>query len=130
MSNTFRKKRSSVSQIHIHLVFVTKYRKKILTKNIFTHVCKDFDSQLIEFDGEVDHVHLLIEYPPKVAISRLVNSLKGRSSRLIRKEKLKNVQENLWGNNFWSPSYFSSSCGGGPISIIKQYIENQNSLTS
>ena len=63
------------------------------------------------------HVHLLINYPPKVAITSLVNSLKRVSSRMIRK--------NLWGNHLWSPSYFAGSCGGATIAIIKQYIEQQ-----
>ena len=85
----------------------------------------DFEAHLVEFDGEHDHVHLLIEYPPKVAISRLVNSLKGVSSRMIRKKNYPSIQSKLWGNQLWSPSYFAGSCGGAPISIIKQYIEQQ-----
>jgi len=79
--------------MHVHLVFVTKYRRKVFTKQvleelrgIFTNVCVDFEACLVEFEGEGDHVHLLVEYPPKVPISKLVNSLKGVSSRLIRKK--------------------------------------------
>ncbi|WP_194847646.1 IS200/IS605 family transposase, partial [Candidatus Neptunochlamydia vexilliferae] len=124
--------RSCVFLLHTHLVFVTKYRKRVFTKRvlkelreIFQKVCQDFQAELIEFEGEYDHVHLLINYPPKVAISNLVNSLKGVSSRLIRKKGYPSVQKALWGNNFWSPSYFAGSCGGAPISIIRQYIENQ-----
>ena len=64
---------------------------------IFNDVCKDFEAELIEFDGEHDHVHLLINYPPKVAISKLVNSLKGVSSHLIRTRKHSSIQNNLWG---------------------------------
>ncbi len=79
--------------MHVHLVFVTKYRREVFTKEILTDLhsifaltCKDFESELIEFDGEEDYVHLLINYPPKVAVSKLVNTLKGVSSRLIRKK--------------------------------------------
>ncbi len=118
--------------MHVHLVFVAKYRKRVFTKKIlkdlreiFQSVCQDFHAELVEFDGEHDHVHLLINYPPKVAISKLVNSLKGVSSRLIRKKGYPSVQKAFWGNQFWSPSYFAGSCGGAPISVIKQYIENQ-----
>ena len=75
------------------MVFVTKYRRKVFTKDvlddmrgIFESVCTDFEAQLVEFDGEHDHVHLLVNYPPKVSISKLVNSLKGVSSRMIRKK--------------------------------------------
>ena len=94
-------------------------------RHIFSDVCTDFEANLIEFDGEHDHVHLLIEYPPKVCISKLVNSLKGVSSRLIRKKEYPGITKKLWGSALWSPSYFAGSCGGAPIDIIKKYIEQQ-----
>ena len=124
--------RHCVFNMHVHLVFVTKYRRGVFTKeilddlkNIFSKVCADFESELVEFDGEEDHVHLLINYPPKVAITSLVNSLKGVSSRMIREKHYPTIRKNLWGNHLWSPSYFAGSCGGAPIAIIKQYIEQQ-----
>ena len=90
--------------MHIHLVFVTKYRRAAFTKQIldalrviFPSVCNDFEADLVEFDGEKYHVHLLITYPPKVSISRSVNSLKGVSSRLIRKKKYPSIRSLLWG---------------------------------
>ncbi|MFA7580580.1 IS200/IS605 family transposase, partial [Castellaniella sp.] len=69
--------------------------------------------------------HLLVNYPPKVAVSTLVNSLKGVSSRMIRKQNHPSIRENLWGSALWSPSCFAGSCGGAPIEIIRQYIEQQ-----
>ncbi|WP_246237522.1 IS200/IS605 family transposase [Caldichromatium japonicum] len=93
-------------------------------RTIFTNVCTDFEAQLIKMGGEDDHVHLLVEYPPKVAVSSLVNSLKGASSRLLRKEQ-PDIQKHYWKGVLWSPSYFASSCGGAPISIVRQYIEQQ-----
>lgn len=120
--------------MHVHLVFVTKYRRQVFTKQIleeirtiFTDVCTDFEASLVEFEGEGDHVHLLINYPPKVAISKLVNSLKGVSSRLIRKKKYISIERALWGASLWSPSYFAGSCGGASLSVIRQYIEQQQS---
>ena len=80
---------------------------------------------MVEFDGEDDHVHLLVNYPPKLAISALVNALKGVSSRMIRQAGFPSIQNKLWGGALWSPSYFAASCGGAPIAIIKQYIEQQ-----
>jgi len=84
--------RHCVFNLHVHLVFVTKYRKKVFTpaileamRGIFKDVCQDFGADLIEFEGEENHVHLLVHYPPKVAISKLVNSLKGVSSRHLRR---------------------------------------------
>ena len=132
-SNDIRHGRHCVFNLHIHLVFVTKYRRSVFTKavledlkEIFASVCQDFEAELVEFDGEKDYVHLLINYPPKVSVSRLVNSLKGVSSRLIRKKRYPCMQDKLWAGALWSPSYFAASCGGAPISIIKQYIEQQD----
>ena len=132
MSNYLRRGRHVVFNLHVHLVFVAKYRRKVFTKEIlddmrgiFESVCTDFEAELVEFDGEHDHVHLLVNYPPKVSISKLVNSLKGVSSRMIRQKNYLNIQQKLWGDALWSPSYFAGSCGGAPISIIRQYIEQQ-----
>ena len=91
--------------MHVHLVFVTKYRREVFTKqilddlqNIFLSVCTDFEAELVEFDGEEYHVHLLVNYPPKVAVSALVNSLKGvSSSRMIRKKNFASIYKKLWG---------------------------------
>ena len=126
-----RSGRHCVFNMHVHLVFVTKYRKDVFTKpmldamkGMFEKVCSDFEAELTEFNGEDDHVHLLINYPPKVAVSNLVNSLKGVSSRHLRKD-FPEIKNKLWGGSLWSPSYFASSCGGAPLEIIKQYIEQQ-----
>ena len=131
-SNDIRLGRHCVFNMHVHLVFVTKYRREAFTKEviddlrgIFASICSDFESKWVEFDGEDDHVHLLVNYPPKVAVSALVNSLKGVSSRMIRKKNYPSIREKLWGGALWSPSYFASSCGGAPIEIIRQYIEQQ-----
>lgn len=126
-----RSGRHCVFNMHVHLVFVTKYRKDVFTKpmldameGMFKKVCLDFEAELTEFNGEDDHVHLLINYPPKVAVSNLVNSLKGVSSRHLRKD-FPEIKNKLWGGSLWSPSYFASSCGGAPLEIIKQYTEQQ-----
>ena len=131
-STNLRRGRSCVFALHVHLVFVTKYRSRAFTKailldlrEIFQSVCKDFDAVLVEFEGEKDHVHLLVNYPPKVSVTKLVNSLKGVSSRMIRKKNYPTIRKCLWGSVLWSPSYFAGSCGGAPISIIRRYIEQQ-----
>jgi putative transposase len=94
-------------------------------EGIFRGVCESFEAELAEFDGEGDHVHLLVNYPPKVSISKLVNSLKTASSRVIRKQGFSNISNNLWGDSLWSPSYFAGSCGGAPLEVVKQYIQEQ-----
>ncbi|MFE3449019.1 IS200/IS605 family transposase [Nonomuraea sp. NPDC059194] len=124
--------RHVVYHLHAHLVFVTKYRRGAFTdamlvrcEEIMREVCADFEVELREFNGEHDHVHLLVHYPPKVALSKLVNSLKGVSARYLRQEYDAHVREHLWGGHFWSGSYFAGSVGGAPISVLRQYIEQQ-----
>jgi len=130
-SRVFRTGRHCVFGLHVHLVFVTKYRRSVLTdaahetlRELFAKVCQDFEAVLVESNGEDDHVHLLIEYPPKVALSKLVNSLKGVSSRRLR-QKHPEIAPRYYKGVLWSPSYFAASCGGAPLSIIRQYVENQ-----
>ncbi|MFD4944439.1 IS200/IS605 family transposase [Streptomyces sp. NPDC058239] len=119
--------------LHAHLVFVTKYRHKVfkdahLTRmeEIMRAVCEDFECELVEFNGENNHVHLLVNLPPKVALSKLVNSLKGVSSRRLRQEYPELVRHYWRAQRLWSGSYFAGSVGGAPLSIIRQYIEQQN----
>ncbi|HCQ1124569.1 TPA: IS200/IS605 family transposase, partial [Escherichia coli] len=94
-------------------------------RTYFSKVCADFEAELVEMDGEPDHVHLLINYPPKLAISSLVNSLKGVSGRLLRRDRPDITVRYYYKGVLWSPGYFASSCGGAPISAIRQYIEQQ-----
>ncbi len=119
--------------MHVHLVFVTKYRHKVFAdqhltrcEEIMRAVCEDFEAELVEFNGENNHVHLLVNFPPKVAVSKLVNSLKGVSSRRLRQE-FPDLARHYWrAQRLWSGSYFAGSAGGAPLSIVKQYIEQQN----
>ena len=130
--DAYRRGRSVVSALHVHLVFITRYRRGVLTDELLTYceqvmrdVCADFEADMIEFNGEHDHVHLLIEYPPTVQVSRLVNSLKGVSARRLRYEFTGWVNKHSMNGHFWSPSYLAASCGGAPLSIVQQYIEQQ-----
>jgi putative transposase len=114
------------------LVFVPKYRKRVISQRVFevlrdawTTVCTDFECELKEAGFENDHAHLLVAYPPKVALSTLVNSLKGVSARMLRAAALPEVAEKTWGEHFWSPSYCAVSCGGAPLEVVKRYVEQQ-----
>lgn len=132
-----RSGRHVVFHMHAHLVFVTKYRNAVFTKqmldylyDIFNSICIGFETNLVEFNGEKDHVHLLIHYPPKIQLSKLVNSLKGVSSRLLRAKFKENIDQIYWKGVLWSPSYFAGSCGGAPLKVVKQYIQNQKLLVN
>lgn len=126
-----RTKRHVVFSLHLHLVFVTKYRANVFTqlmterlKYHFERLCQDFGCKLIETNGQGDHVHLLVEPLPHTTPSILVNSLKGVSSRFLRQE-FPELEKYYWKGGLWSPSYFIASCGGAPIDIVKEYIEKQ-----
>ena len=127
----YRTARHVVYMLHVHLVFVPRFRRDVLSdlairdlQRIFAKVCTDFEAELIECDGEDDHVHLLVHYPPKLALSKLVNSLKGVSNRLLR-ETRPEVTGRYYKGVLWSPSYFAASCGGAPLSVIAEYVKSQ-----
>ncbi|MBE9210984.1 IS200/IS605 family transposase [Nostoc sp. LEGE 06077] len=128
MTTIFRRERHSVTDLKIHLVCVTKYRKSVFTSDSlnlieksFKEVAEKMDFQVIEFNGEGNHVHALIEYPPKLSISQIVNALKGVSSRRYGQAGYKKPHQ----ESLWSPSYFAISVGGVPLEILKEYIKNQ-----
>ncbi|MFE7529306.1 IS200/IS605 family transposase [Kitasatospora sp. NPDC057542] len=128
--------RHVVHHLHVHLVFVTKYRRRAFTDAMLTRceeimqdVCTDFEAELKQFNGEQDHVRLLVHHPPKVQLSKLVNSLKGVSSRRLRQEYDSHVHRYLWGGRFRSGSYFAGSCGGAPHTVVRHYIESQQRPT-
>ena len=130
MTTQFRKERHSVSDLQIHLVCVSKYRGKIFTpvslsliRKTFEEVALKMDFQIKEFNGEADHVHALIEYPPKLSISQIVNALKGVSSRRYGQA---GYPKPYGKDALWSPSYFVSSIGGAPLEVLKKYIQNQS----
>ena len=89
-------------------------------------MCADFGTELAEFAGEASHVHLLVDFPPTVTLSKLVNSLKGVSSRRLRQEFPDLVRHYWRANRLWSGSCFAGSVGGAPTTVLRQYIEQQN----
>ncbi|MGL4192443.1 MAG: IS200/IS605 family transposase [Vibrio sp.] len=114
-----RRGRHCTFLMHVHLLFVAKCWRKTFAQDAierlrgyFASVCADFDVELVEMDGEGDHVHLLVNYPPKLAVSTLVNSLKGVSSRLLRRDRPVIAARYYYKGVLWTPSYFAGSCGG------------------
>jgi putative transposase len=121
-----------VSLRHAHLVFVTKYRRRVSTDAMPTFaeattrgVCGDLDAELVEFNGEADHVHLLVAYPPTLSISVLAQRLKGPTAYALRREYTGICVRARMRGHLCSPSYFAASCKGAPLSIIKQYTDGQ-----
>lgn len=134
MSNDYdwRTGRTCQFKLFYHLVFVPKYRRDVFTDAMLTRLevvyretCEQMDGELLEFNGEADHVHLLASCPPKTAISNFVGKLKGKSAYVLRQEFPAEIKKKLWGEQFWSPSYCVVSCGGAPLEVIEAYIKDQ-----
>lgn len=128
----FKSNRHSIYNLKYHLVVITKYRHKCISKDIlkelneiFKNIIEGKNGTLIEFNGEPDHVHLLFEVPPQVELSKLVNTLKTVSSRLIRKNHSEYLKKYYWKPVFWSRSYCILTTGGATIEIIEKYIKSQ-----
>jgi len=123
-----------VFSLHFHLVLVTKNRRKAITKEmlerlrvIFQETLEKWDSELIEFNGEADHVHLLFQTNPAVQLSKLVNNLKTVSSRLIRRDFKGHLNRIYRKPIFWHRAYCLISTGGATIETLRRYIEEQGS---
>ena len=128
-----RRGRHAVWDLHVHLVFITKYRRDVFTHDMLTacektmrEVCENFGAVLDKFNGETDHVHLLVHYPATISVSKLVNSLKGVSSRVLRRDFEAEITPFLWGGHLWSRSYSAGSAGGAPLSVIAEYVRSQD----
>jgi putative transposase len=132
MSAAYRSSDGAKFAVFGHLVLTTKYRRQVITGEVMALLQREakeaaeaVGAEILAIDGEADHVHVLLAYPPTVALSRLVQRIKGRTSRIIRQARFPGVRRRLWGNAFWSPSYFVVSCGGAPLDIIRRYVETQ-----
>jgi putative transposase len=133
MEKDFIHKARGVSDLKAHLVLTPKYRRKIFTdpmltrlEEIFGILMEKWEGRLIEFNGEVDHVHLLIQYTPQTELSKLINNLKTVSSRYLRKEFAERVNEFYGQDALWTSGYGIFSCGGVTVEELKKYIENQD----
>ncbi len=132
ISQELNKLNHCVYELKYHLVLVTKYRRRCINSTMLLRLEEDFrrllmlwDCEVQEFNGEPDHVHLLLSLNPKVQPSKIVNNLKTVTSRLVRKEFADHLAKYYWKPVFWSRTYCLLTVGGAPLSVLKQYIENQ-----
>jgi putative transposase len=110
-----------------------KYRKKVFQddlmisdlKTIINTIAKDFEVEIIEQQCGDDHLHLLFKAKPTLDICKFINILKGRSSRMLRDKYKDFLKDKLWGDSFWSPSYFLATSGNVTIDILKKYVSDQ-----
>lgn len=132
MSNKLKSHYHCVYKLNYHLVLVTKCRRKCFTgdmldrlKVIITELCQKWEVELLEFNGEADHVHLLLGLHPNIMPSKFINNLKTVTSRLMRKEFASHLAEFYWKPVLWTRAYCLLTTGGATIETIKQYIEKQ-----
>ena len=135
MKVKYRKTRRAVFNLTVHMVLVTKYRRKIITaemkqelEQVFTSVLASWDSELIEFNCETDHAHLIVSHPPHKLLSSLIANLKATSSKMMWR-KFNTIVSKVYFKKkvFWTGSYFVSSCGGVTVDVLKKYVQNQDS---
>ncbi|MCK7545803.1 IS200/IS605 family transposase [Marinobacter bryozoorum] len=133
MSKDFRTKNHAAFRLQYHIVFVIKYRHQCLNgeilsrlESIFRDVLRKWDCDLLEFSGESDHVHLLVDAHPALEVSRLAGNLKTVSARRIRSEYTEHLKPYFWKPYFWSRSYCVVSAGGASLETLKAYIEQQD----
>jgi len=128
----YRKTSHTVYDIKYHIVWITKYRKKILTgvlakrvRELIREICKANEVEIIKGHVSKDHVHLFVSVPPHISVSKLMQYIKGKSSRKIMSE-FKTISKQYWGRHFWARGYFVVSSGTITDEMIMEYIEKQD----
>ena len=127
------KTNTAVFSLCYHFITVVKYRKKVFKddlmiadlKTIMETIAEEFEVEIIEQECGDDHLHILFRTKPTLDITKFINILKGRSSRMLREKYKDFLKDKLWGDSFWSPSYFLSTTGNVNIDVLKKYVENQ-----
>jgi putative transposase len=130
------KTNNAVFSLVYHFIAVVKYRQKVFSqdniisdlKTMIEKISIDFDVEVIEQECGEDHLHLLFRAKPTLDITKYINVIKGQTARELRKKYKDFLADKLWGDSFWSPSYFIATTGNVTIDILKEYVENQRSL--
>jgi len=124
----------SVFLLYYHLVLVVKYRRNVFdddisdyAKDMFVRLSENYNITLIEWNHDVDHVHILFKAHPNTEMTKFINAYKSASSRLIKRD-FPQVKKKLWKEMFWSRSFCLLTTGGSPIDVVKKYIENQGEM--
>jgi putative transposase len=133
MNSDYISRARGVSDLKAHLVLTTKYRQGVLTGQMIDRlgeILKDlllkWDSKVVDFNGESDHVHLLFQYTPQTELPKFINNIKTVTSRYLRKEFPDRVNQFYYKDVLWNGSYFIASCGGVTVETLKKYVESQD----
>lgn len=135
MKSDFISRARGVSDLKAHLVLTTKYRRKVFTgeminrlHEILKELLKKWDCEVVDFNGESDHVHLLFRYTPQTELPKFINNVKTVTSRYLRKEYSDRINQFYKKDVLWNGSYFIASSGGVTLETLKKYVESQNKL--
>jgi len=130
----YRKTFHAVYDIKLHLVWITKYRKPVLQgdvairlRDLIREICKSMDVEIIKGHVSKDHLHILVSSPPNLSVSKLMQSLKGKTSRKLLSE-YRSLAKQFWGRHLWARGYFVASSGNVTDDVIAQYIEMQDKM--
>ncbi|HDR7688930.1 TPA: IS200/IS605 family transposase [Bacillus toyonensis] len=121
----------SVFSLYYHFVLVVKYRRDVFddtsdyAKDMFVRLFESYNMTLVEWNHDVDHVHILFQAHSNTEMTKFINAYKSASSRLIKRDFPK-LRKKLWKEMFWSRSFCLLTTGGSPIDVVKTYIENQS----
>lgn len=136
METKYRSSRRAVFNLTVHIVLVTKYRRKVINaamkqelERVFKSVLASWDSELVEFNCELDHAHLIVSFPPHKLLSSLIANLKATSSKTMWRKFEPIVSKTYSKRVFWTGAYFVASCGGVTIDVLKKYVQNQDPLS-
>ena len=132
---SYRKTAHSIYDLKYHVVWITKYRKPILrgaigkrVRELIRQTCASMDVYIVKGHIAKDHVHLLVSVPPSVSVSKMVQRVKGRSSRRMM-EEFGEINKMYWGRHMWARGYFAASTGNVTDEIIAEYIEQQSRMS-
>ena len=133
MKKQLNSNNNAVFSLKYHLIINVKYRKNVFDnlqlldrcKEIISETIKENEVELLNIECGNDHVHILISAKPTTSLTKLINVIKGRSSRILRKEFATYLQDKLWGKSFWSPSYYIATTGNVSLDTLIKYVENQ-----
>ena len=121
----------SVFSMYYHLILVVKYRRKVFddvisdyARSVFEKISPSYNISLLEWNHDVDHVHIMFKAQPNSELSKFINAYKSASSRLIKRD-FPEIRKKLWKEYFWSQSFCLLTTGGAPIEVLKEYIETQ-----
>ena len=128
----YRTGRHVVFSLQAHIVLVTKYRRGAISNRVrdvivttASDVAKRYEFQILDIDGADDHIHLVVDYPPKLSLSKLVMVLKANTAKKIREQRFDEVESVLLDDHFWSPSYLVTSTGGDSLEKVRRYVQDQ-----